>query len=73
MVKHFFKTIKLADIPSIREDDSAAAVLAAYRADQAHWDERYAQTHPGQKRQRDLMFNLFRFFAPLLVKQVVSR
>ena len=70
--RHFWQPIKLDNIPAIREDDSAATSLGAFRADQAYWDKKYAEQHDGQLRRRNLGINLIRFFLPEIVKQCVS-
>lgn len=72
LVRHYKKTVTLEDIPAIREDDSSVAVLAAFRADQAYYDAKWAKSHLGEKRKRDLGLNLFRFFWPEISAQMVS-
>jgi hypothetical protein len=71
LFKHYWTPIQLHDIPAIREDDSSAASLGAFRADQARRDERYAQKHNGQMRKRDLGLDLLRFFSPEITVQAV--
>jgi ABC-type multidrug transport system fused ATPase/permease subunit len=69
LVKYFRKPITLEEIPALREDDSSAATLGAFRADQAYWDARYAAKHGGAKRHRNLGLNLARFFARDIARQ----
>ncbi|WVQ75171.1 hypothetical protein IAR50_004781 [Cryptococcus sp. DSM 104548] len=68
LFKHYKKPITVADIPGIREDDSSAAALAAFRAYQATLDKRYRKKY-GQDRKRDLGIDLLWFFAPELSVQ----
>ncbi|ORX38217.1 ABC transporter type 1, transmembrane domain-containing protein [Kockovaella imperatae] len=62
LFKHYRHVIRLEDVPALREDDSSATALAAFRKDQAARDAKYAKKHNGAKRQRDLAWDLLRFF-----------
>jgi hypothetical protein len=73
LFKHYRQPIKLEDVPAIREDDSVASCLAAFRADQAKRDEAYSRKHNGAKRERGLAFDLVAFFLPQLGQQIVSQ
>ncbi|ODO06989.1 hypothetical protein I350_04354 [Cryptococcus amylolentus CBS 6273] len=68
LFKHYKNPITVADIPGIREDDSSAAALGAFRAYQGRLDRQYSDKH-GQKRKRDLGIDLLWFFAPELFVQ----
>ncbi len=72
LFKHYWKLIQLEEIPAIREDDGSAASLGAFRADQAKRDEAYARKHNGEKRKRNLGWDLLRFFSPEISVQAVS-
>ena len=53
LIRHYFTPITLAEVPAIREDDSAASSTAAFRAFAADLDKRWAERHPGQPRRRN--------------------
>jgi hypothetical protein len=72
LFRHYYNPIKLHDIPSIREDDSAAASLGAFRAFQAGRDRRYSEKHGGQPRKRNLGIDLLLHFLPETLTQCVS-
>ena len=72
LFKHYRHVIRLEDIPALREDDSSAASLAAFRKDQAYRDARYAHKHDGAKRRRNLPNDLLRFFGAEIAVQCVS-
>jgi hypothetical protein len=72
LIRHYRSPVTLSDIPALREDDSSVAVTAAFRANQAHYDSRWAARNLGEDRKRDLGFNLFRFFIPEISAQSVS-
>ncbi|ORY32179.1 ABC transporter type 1, transmembrane domain-containing protein [Naematelia encephala] len=63
LFKHYFTPIKLEDIPALREDDSAASSLGAFRAYQARRDAQYAKKHKNEQRKRRLPWDLLSFFA----------
>lgn len=71
LFKHYLSPITLEDIPAIREDDSSAASLGAFRAFSAKRDATYAKIHSGAKRRRNLGLELAMYFAPELGWQVV--
>lgn len=71
LFKHYVSPITLEDIPAIREDDSSAASLGAFRAFSAKRDATYAKIHSGAKRRRNLGLELAMYFAPELGWQVV--
>ncbi|WVO14579.1 hypothetical protein L204_102214 [Cryptococcus depauperatus] len=71
LFKHYFKPITLQEIPAIREDDSSAASLGAYRAYVAKKDRTYSEHHPGKKRKKNLAVDLFTFFASDISWQVL--
>ncbi|WRT68702.1 uncharacterized protein IL334_005682 [Kwoniella shivajii] len=70
LFKHYFKPITLDDIPAIREDDSSASSLGAFRAYRAKRDKDHLKKKGG-KRTRNLGADLFWFFFPELVTQSV--
>lgn len=72
LIRHYRTPITLKDIPALREDDASASALGAFRADQAYRDAKWAEKHLGEKRPRDLGFDLFRFFLPEISAQCVS-
>lgn len=71
LFRYYWKPIELEDIPALREDDSAATTLGAFRADQAARDAKYAQKHDG-KRKRNLGWDLLLFFKWSILYQFVS-
>ncbi|OWZ29769.1 ATP-binding cassette transporter [Cryptococcus neoformans AD2-60a] len=71
LFKHYLSPITLEDIPAIREDDSSAASLGAFRAFSAKRDATYAKIHSGAKRRRNLGLELAMYFAPELGWQVL--
>ncbi len=68
--KHYWKPITLDEIPVIREDDSAAASVGAFRAFQAARDAAYEVKY-SSPRKRNLAVDLLAFFRPELVRQSV--
>lgn len=72
LVKHYFKAIELNEVPAIREDDSSSAGLGAFRAFRARKDAIWAEKHLGEKRKKDLAWDLLQFFAPEMTVQCVS-
>lgn len=72
LVRHYSNPVKLNNIPALREDDSSASALGAFRADQARRDAKFAEKHLGEKRKRDLGVDLFLFFLPEISAQVVG-
>lgn len=72
LFRHYWSPIKLEQIPQLREDDVAAASLGGFRAEQAVRDTAYAQAHGGEKRKRNLAWDLLRFFGPEVTAQCVS-
>ena len=72
LFKYFWTPIQLEDIPALREDDGSASSLGAFRAAQAKRDAAYADKHSGQKRKRNLGWDLLVFFSPDIFIQAVS-
>jgi hypothetical protein len=72
LFRHYTKPITLEDIPQIREDDTAAAGIGAFRAYQAAKDVKYARRHDGAARPRNLGFDLLGHYSPEIVMQAVS-
>ncbi|BEI94008.1 uncharacterized protein CcaverHIS019_0604670 [Cutaneotrichosporon cavernicola] len=68
--KHYWKPITLEEIPAVREDDSAAACVGAFRRFQAAHDAAYEVKH-NSPRKRNLAWDLITFFRPELVRQSV--
>lgn len=66
--KHYWKPVTLDAIPAIREDDSAAASVGAFRRFQAARDAAYEVKH-NSPRQRNLALDLVAFLRPDLVWQ----
>lgn len=71
LVKHYFSAIKLDEVPAIREDDSASAGLGAFRAFRARKDAAWSTKHLGEKRKRNLAWDLLQFFSPEMLVQTV--
>lgn len=71
LFKHYLTPITLENIPAIREDDSSAASLGAFRAFSAKRDAAYSKKHNGAKKRRNLGLELAMFFAPELGWQIV--
>jgi len=71
LVKHYFSAIKLEEVPAIREDDSSSAGLGAFRAFRARKDAAYSTKHLGEKRKRNLAWDLLQFFSPEMLVQTV--
>lgn len=71
LFKHYLTPITIENIPAIREDDSSAASLGAFRAFSAKRDAIYSKKHNGATRRRNLGFELAMFFAPELGWQIV--
>ncbi|GMK57331.1 hypothetical protein CspeluHIS016_0401650 [Cutaneotrichosporon spelunceum] len=68
--KHYWKTITLEEIPAVREDDSSAACVGAFRRFQAARDAAYEFKHHSP-RTRNLARDLITFFRPELVRQAI--
>ncbi|KIR99113.1 ATP-binding cassette transporter [Cryptococcus deuterogattii 2001/935-1] len=71
LFKHYLTPITIENIPAIREDDSSAASLGAFRAFSAKRDAIYSKKHNGATRRRNLGFELAMFFAPELGWQIL--
>ena len=72
LLKYYWTPIALEDVPALREDDTSAACLGAFRHFRAERDKAYAARHEGATRKQDLGFDLIRFFLPELTQQAVS-